>query len=113
MMPQKNSGLAILEDFLYESNAIDTTRRYRNLFDQVIENIDEARHKKLKQSIDVEMPMFTIESDIPVIDHMKKVNIYFRYFLAPIVAWPFLSNRAYVFEKVVFHHSIDGCQSSI
>ena len=73
-MPEKNSGLAILEDFLYESNAIDTTRRYRNLFDQVIENIDEARHKKLKQSIDVEMPMFTIESDIPVIDHMKKVK---------------------------------------
>ena len=81
MMPEKNSGLAILEDFLYESNKIDTTRRYDNLFDQVIKNIDEARQKKLKQSIDVEMPMFTIESDIPVIDHMKKVNIYFRYFL--------------------------------
>ena len=80
-MPQKSSGLAILEDFLYESNVIDTTRRYRNLFDQVIENIDEARHKKVKQSIDVEMPMFTIDSDIPVIDHMKKVNIYFRFFI--------------------------------
>ena len=78
MMPEKNSGLAILEDFLYETNVVDTTRRYDNLFDQVIENIDEARQKKLKQSIDVEMPMFTIESDIPVIDHMKKVNIYFR-----------------------------------
>ena len=80
MMPEKNTGLAILEDFLYESNVIDTTRRHDNLFDQVIKNIDEARQKKLKQSIDVEMPMFTIESDIPVIDHMKKVNIYFRYF---------------------------------
>ena len=80
MMPEKSSGLAVLEDFLYQSNAVDTTRPYKNLFDQVIENIDEARHKKLKQSIDVEMPMFTIESDIPVIDHMKKVNIYFRYF---------------------------------
>ena len=74
-MPEKSSGLAVLEDFLYQSNAVDTTRRYRNLFDQVIENIDEARHKKLKQSIDVEMPMFTIESDIPVIDHMKKVDL--------------------------------------
>ena len=84
MMPDKSSGLAVLEDFLYQSNAVDTTRRYRNLFDQVIENIDEARHKKLKQSIDVEMPMFTIESDIPVIDDMKKVNTYFHYFLAPI-----------------------------
>ena len=78
MMPEKNSGLAILEDFLYETNVVDTTRRYDNLFDQVIENIDEARQKKLKQSIDVEMPMFTIESDISVIDHMKKVNIYCR-----------------------------------
>ena len=76
-MPEKNSGLAILEDFLYETNVVDTTRRYDNLFDQVIKNIDEARQKKLKQSIDVEMPMFTIESDISVIDHMKKVNIYF------------------------------------
>jgi serpin B len=75
MMPEKNSGLAVLEDFLYESNAIGTSRRYKNLFDQVIENIDEARHKKLKQSIDVEMPMFTIESDIPVIEHMKKMGV--------------------------------------
>ena len=102
-MPEKSSGLAVLEDFLYQSNAIDTTRRYKNLFDQVIENIDEARHKKLKQSIDVEMPMFTIESDIAVIDHMKKVNIYFRYFLAPIV---FIT--AYVFEKVVSHQMISS-----
>ena len=107
MMPEKSSGLAILEDFLYKSNAIDTTRRYKNLFDQVIENIDEARHKKLKQSIDVEMPMFTIESDIPVIDHMKKVK--FIYIFGIFNIYIYLCT----YQKLYFIVYIDGCQSGI
>ena len=75
VMPEDRRGLAVLEDFLYKtSNFSSTTNNYENLLDHVMNNIDLQRKRGGgKQSIDVEMPSFTISSDISVAKYMQAV----------------------------------------
>ena len=70
-MPENVRGLAVLEDFLYDG-FLDTTKNYKNIFDQVAHNVELAR-KRGRESIDVEMPLFTIKSETSVVEHMTKV----------------------------------------
>ena len=77
MMPENRIGLAVLEDFLHDG-VHDTTKNSQNIFDQVTTNVELARQRR-RLSIAVEIPKFTIKSDISVVEHMSKVNGYFYF----------------------------------
>ena len=67
-MPEHEKGLAVLEHFLRTRND------FENIVDQMTRNIELARKNKYRHSIAVELPMFTIKSDISVVKHMNEVN---------------------------------------
>ena len=72
-MPEDRKGLAVLEDFLYKTSFSESNDNYKNILDQISNNLELARQKE-RQSIDVEIPMFSISSDISVLDYLEKVS---------------------------------------
>ena len=72
LMPEDRRGLAVLTDFLHKSSFFSETNKYQNIFDQVTNHIELAR-KRGRTSIDVEMPSFTISSDISVAEYLEAV----------------------------------------
>ena len=72
-MPEERKGLAVLEDFLYKTSFSETNDNYENIMDQITRNLELAR-KRERQPIDVEIPMFSISTDVSVLDYMEKVS---------------------------------------
>ena len=72
VMPEDRGGLAVLEDFLHKKSLFSATNNYENMFDQVTNHIELAR-KRGRTSIDVEMPSFSISSDISVAEYLEAV----------------------------------------
>ena len=80
LMPENRKGLSVLEDYLSD-NLADTTKSYENIFDQVTHTVELSR-RRVRHSVDVEMPVFTIKSDIPVMEHMQAV---IKHYIYPII----------------------------
>jgi len=74
LMPEDRKGLAVLEDFLYKTSFSETNDNYENMMDQITRNLELAR-KRERQPIDVEIPMFSISTDVSVLDYMEKMGV--------------------------------------
>jgi hypothetical protein len=72
MMPEDRRGLAVLGDFLEKQSFVSTTNKNENIFDQVTNHVELAR-KRGRTDVDVEMPSFTISSDISVAEYLEAV----------------------------------------
>ena len=71
-MPEDRRGLAVLGDFLEKQSFVSTTNKNENIFDQVTNHVELAR-KRGRTDVDVEMPSFTISSDISVAEYLEAV----------------------------------------
>ena len=85
LMPEDRKGLAVLDDFLYKTSFFERNNNYHNILDQIAQNMEFAR-KKGRESIDVEIPIFSISSDIPAMDYLQKVS----YMMSDNI-WPYFS----------------------
>ena len=74
VMPENEHGLSIIGDSLNNGSKRGFSKsEYENIFDKITNEVEKARLQE-RELFTLMMPMFTVQSDLPVVDYMTQVN---------------------------------------